>query len=82
MFNKEELDKWFQEKFYKDYSKHRPNHIDTLGHDPNIKLTDHPMCRCSIIPIEAKAMIFMPYISKALVKEYVEECKEAAIWRN
>ncbi len=43
---------------------------------------DHPMCRCSIIPIKAKVIIFMPYISKVLVKEYVGECKESVIWRN
>ena len=36
---------------------------------------EHPMCRCQII-------IHMPYISKALVKEYIEECNKSPIWRN
>ena len=42
----------------------------------------HPMCRCSIIPIKATIKIFMPYVSKALVKEYKEECNKSPIWRN
>ena len=68
MFNKDELDKWFQEKFQNDYSIHRP---------------DHPMCRCSIITTKpAQIMVFMPDVTKALVKEYIEECKGLIIWIN
>ena len=69
------IDKWFQEKYYKDYSKHHPDHTDTPGYNPNIKPPDHPMCRCRI-------MVFMPYITKRLVYEYTVECAKSKIWEN
>jgi len=67
MFNKDELDKWFQEKFQNDYSIH----------------PEHPMCRSNIIPIKPdRIMVFMPDVTKILVKLYLEECKENNLWRN
>ena len=43
----------------------------------------HPMCRCSIIPIVPNTvMVFMPYVTKSLIQEYIRECKESVIWRN
>lgn len=75
MFDEEELDKWFQEKFYRDYSKHQPDHIDNPEHNSNIKPLDHPMCRCRI-------MVFMPDITKKLVEEYFTESRKSLIWIN
>jgi len=36
---------------------------------------EHPNCRCRI-------MIFIPYITKRLVYEYITECKKNKIWEN
>lgn len=74
MFEKEDLDKWFNPKYYKDYSKHNFNY------DPNIKQPDHPMCRCSMI-IRLKHTQFIP-CSKYLCWVYARECKDILIWRN
>lgn len=83
MFDKEEIDKWFQEKFWKDYSIHRPDHTDTPGLNPNIGPPEHPMCRSNIIPLKpARIMVFMPDVTKALIQEYIKECKGLMIWIN
>jgi len=83
MFNEEEIDKWFQEKFYKDYSKHRPDHIDTPGYNPNIRMPDHPMCRCIINPTyKTRLEISALFVVHMLIQEYKEECGGSLIWIN
>ena len=47
-----------------------------------IKRPQHPMCRCTITPGKATVEIILPYISKALVGEYMGENTRSPIWRN
>ena len=45
--------------------------------------SEHPMCRSNIIPIKpARIIAFMPDFTKALIQEYVKECKGLMIWIN
>ena len=47
------------------------------------KLPETINCRCSIIPIKpARIMVFMPDVTKALIQEYIKECKGLMIWIN
>ena len=47
------------------------------------KLPETFNCRCSIIPIKHdRIMVFMPDVTKALIQEYVKECKGLIIWIN
>ena len=74
MFEKEDLNKWFDPEYYKDYSKHN------FDYNPNIKSPNHPMCRCSII-IKPEDVYFT-YCTLWFVWKYKEECKESLVWVN
>ena len=63
-----EKENWFIDKLFKQIFSGPP---------------EHPMCRSNIIPIKpARIMVFMPDVTKALIQEYIKECKGLMIWIN
>ena len=73
MFGQEDLDKWFNPEYYKDYSKHN------FDYDPNFRPPDHPMCRCIILKPEDE---YFTNCTLWFAWRYKEECKESPIWIN